>query len=291
MQTNNVPLPKVPGYDILRVVSTEGASAIVYWGIDKRSGFPVAVKRLLKSSAKSEFLLNRFRITSDIQLTLSSHHNRLVRMIDFVEYDGEYYLMMEFVEGADLDKYQRQKSGPIPEERAIPMFLKILDAIDYMHKARFPGNNQRRGVLHLDIKPNNIKVLENDEVKVLDLGLSAFIDDLRGRCVSLGGTPQFMPPEQADGGYMAPYTDIFALGTTLFFMLSARYAFELNTAYEHIKAGKIPRIKNYYPFVKPEIQDILDKAMNPDYTKRYQSCSEFTNDLVNLYNINLKSIL
>jgi serine/threonine-protein kinase len=265
----NVQLPKIPYYQVDHVINA-GGTAIVYWGIDLRSGFPVAIKHLFPKRATNTFIMQRFREEANHYLYL--HHQNITKLVDFVEHAGNYYLMMEFVEGTSLDEYIVTRTGPMPEEIAIPMFLQILDTIGYLH---------REGMLHLDIKPNNIMVRKDRSIKILDMGISAKIND-KSNNLKACGTPAYMPPEQFERGTLGTYTDIFALGVTLFQMLTSRLPFHGSNhgeVWQKIKAGKIPQAIDYYPFVNPAFQPILEKAMHPIYINRYQRCEDLVHDL------------
>jgi serine/threonine-protein kinase len=265
-------LPKIPYYYVERVINS-GGTAIVYWGVDRRSGFPVAIKALYPSRAKDPFIMQRFREEANHYLYLS--HPNITRLVDFVEDSGNFYLIMEYVEGIPLDDYQRTHTGPLAEELAIPMFLQILDTISYLH-----GNN----MMHLDIKPNNIMVLKDRCIKILDMGISAKVND-KSNNLKACGTPAFMPPEQFERGTLGTYTDIFALGVTLFTMLTNILPFSGRShteIWQKIKDGDIPQATDFYPAINPAFQPILEKAMHPNYWERYQSCEELKRDLLNI---------
>ncbi|MDR1594874.1 MAG: serine/threonine protein kinase [Prevotellaceae bacterium] len=266
-------LPQIPYYHIDRVINS-GGTAVVYWGIDLRSGLPVAIKAIYPSRAGDQFILQRFREEANHYLYLSSHPN-ITKLVDFVEYKGQFYLVMEYIEGMSLDEYQYKRTGPLVEEVAIPMFLQILDTIGYLH-----DNN----LLHLDIKPGNIMVMHDCRIKILDMGISAKIND-KSNNLKTCGTPAFMPPEQFEHGDLGTYTDIFALGVTLFSMLTNRLPFSGShhiEIWQKIKESKIPSARDFYPPLNPAFQPILEKAMHKNYWNRYQRCDELATELKQL---------
>lgn len=268
-------LPQIPYYHVDSVISS-GGTAVVYLGVDLRSGFPVAIKALYPSRAKNDFIMQKFREEANHYLYIT--HPNITKLVDFVEDRGRFYLVMEYVEGFSLDEYQRTRTGPLAEEIAIPMFLQILNTIAYLHQ-----NN----ILHLDIKPSNIIVQQDRKIKILDLGISAIIND-KSSNLKTCGTPAFMPPEQFEHGIQGRYTDIFALGVTLFSMLTARLPFSGNSHTEiwgKIKSGIIPRATDFYPAINPAFQPVLEKAMHTNYWERYQTCEEFSNELYKFLNI------
>jgi serine/threonine-protein kinase len=262
-------IPKIPYYHIERVINS-GGTAIVYWGIDLRSGFPVAIKAIYPSRVKDGFILQHFREEANHYLYLS--HPNITKLVDFVEDNGQFYLVMEYVEGVTLDEYQNTQTGPLPEEVAVPMFLQILDTIDYLHS---------NDMLHLDIKPNNIMVLSDRRIKILDMGISAKMNDMSSSLRACG-TPAFMPPEQFEQGELGIYTDIFALGVTFFTMLTNRQPFTGRypaEIWQKIKDGAVPQARDFYPPVNPAFQPILEKAMHKDWWERYQQCEEMAVEL------------
>ena len=136
-------LPKIPLYHIDHLIA-EGGTAKVYWGVDLRSGFPVAVKELKIKHFKNEIIRKKFRQV-ETQLYLYMQHPNIPKLVDFIDMheQEQLYIIMEFIEGRSLEHYIYSEIGLIPEVKALPMFLDILDTVAYLH------NN---GILHLDIK-------------------------------------------------------------------------------------------------------------------------------------------
>lgn len=258
-------LPNIPNYIIDHVLSDSGGSAIVYWGVDRRSGYPVAIK---KPRLNDKDALIRLRMEATHQLYLSQSNNpNMTRLLDYVEKNGEGYLVMEYVEGTPLDVYMKKLGKPMPDDFAIPVFLQMLDAVDYVHQC---------GYLHKDIKPGNF-ILRNDMiVKLLDMGVST---RMNYKDPMVSGTPSFMPPEQFENGTTGRYTDIFALGVSLFYMLTNKMPFVGNgymEIWQDIKSGRMPNAHHANPSLHPIYQTLLEKALNINCRMRYQSCSEFS---------------
>lgn len=259
-------LPHIPYYHVDRILSSSGGTAAVYWGIDLRSGYPVAIKHLYASKA------TLFDLKSEANKYLYLSHKNITKLVDFVVDGSQCYLVMEFVDGVTLDDYQRTRTGPLSEEVAIPIFMQILDTIAYLHHNK---------VLHLDIKPNNIMICKDMSVKVLDMGISAKISGKRNN-PKVCGTPAFMPPEQFEKKPLGRYTDIFALGVTLYSMLTANLPFTGTThteIWENIKYGRYPSPETYYPYVNKAFIPIIDKALKSDPSERYQTCEEMAYDI------------
>lgn len=246
---------------------------MVYWGVDLRSGYPVAIKQLYASRARS------LDLKAEANRYLYLCHPNLTKLVDFIVDGDQCFLVMEFVEGMTLDQYQSQRTGPMPDEVAIPIFLQLLDTIAYLHE---------NDTLHLDIKPNNVMINDAGKIKVLDMGISAKIRG-DGTNVKACGTPAFMPPEQFERGRLGKYTDIFALGVTLYVMLTAHMPFpgkNHKEVWDNVKMGRYTPPKAYYPYVNPMLEPVIHKALQSRPEARYQSCEEMASDIKKILNIN-----
>lgn len=181
---------------------------------------------------------------------------------------------MEYIEGISLEKYIYEDIGLIPEQKALPMFLNILDTVAYLH---------RNGILHLDIKSNNVMIQPNGKIKLIDLGIASRMSEASE---STGfGTPAYMPPEQAEKGRCGQYTDIFSLGIMLFEMLTGTVPFTGQNTSEirqNIKYQPTPKMKDYYPLINSDLQAIVERALAKEPMLRYQTCEEFANS-INVY--------
>ncbi|MDR1882218.1 MAG: serine/threonine protein kinase [Prevotella sp.] len=270
-------LPKIPLYHVERLIA-EGGTARVYWGIDLRSGFPVAIKELKIKHFKNPIIREKFKEV-ETQMYLYMRHPNIPKLVDFIDLKerGSLYIIMEFIEGKSLEHYIYGEIGLIPEQKALPLFLEILDTVAYLH------NN---GILHLDIKSNNVMMQPGGKIKLIDLGIASRMSDASN---STGfGTPAYMPPEQSEMGRCGRYTDIFALGVVLFEMLTGRVPFSSqNPDYRQaneeikykIKYEPTPQMKRFYPSINPDLQFIVEHALAKNPADRYQSCSEFAVDV------------
>lgn len=289
-------LPKIPLYHTGRLIA-EGGTARVYWGVDLRSGFPVAIKELKIRHFKNPVIREKFKEV-ETQMYLYLQHPNIPKLIDFIDMKTRelLYIVMEFVEGKTLDSYIYSEIGLIPEQRALPIFLEILDTVDYLHNAKVPAL-KINGILHLDIKSNNVMLLPNGKIKLIDLGIAARMSDASS---STGfGTPAYMPPEQSEKGKCGRYTDIFALGVVLFEMLTGTVPFtsqnpNARLASEEvkykIKYDETPQMKQFYPQINHDLQRIVERALDKDPLYRYQSCEEFKENIRKyMYKYKLKS--
>ena len=261
-------LPKIPLYHVEHLIA-EGGTARVYWGIDLRSGYPVAIKELKLRHFKNPVIREKFKKV-ETQLYLYMQHPNIPKLVDFIDIHEreQLYIVMEFVQGKSLDQYIYEENGLIPEQKALPMFLEILDTVAYLH---------RNGILHLDIKSNNVMIQPNGRIKLIDLGIASRMSDASNRGF---GTPAYMPPEQAEKGKCGRYTDIFALGIMLFEMLTGTLPFtgkDTREIREKIKYEPTPQMKSFYPAIGTDLQFIVDRALAKEPRMRFQSCEEFGN--------------
>lgn len=257
-------LPLIPNYHVGRVLSDTGGFAIVYWGFDLRTGRAVAIKQPRRANPA---MLSALEQEAEMYLYLSQNNKHITKLKDFIKLQGQDYLVMEYVEGTTLDVYQKKRGGYLHDEEAIPLFLQILDGVGYIH---------RNHIVHKDIKPGNIMVRNDMVIKLLDMGISAKLKDVDNNPRAVG-TPAFMPPEQFKREPCGPYTDIFALGVTLFSVLTGRLPFSGRTTtdiWNQIQAGAIPEAHDVNPYVNPRFQPILNKALQPEPWERYQTCEE-----------------
>jgi serine/threonine-protein kinase len=262
-------LPNIPLYHVGRLIA-EGGTAKVYWGIDLRSGFAVAIKELKIKHFKNQIIRNKFKEV-ETQMYLYMQHPNIPKLVDFIDLKERelLYIVMEFIKGRSLEHYIYSEIGLIPEQKALPLFLEILDTVAYLH------NN---GILHLDIKSNNVMLQPDGKIKLIDLGIASRMSDASN---STGfGTPAYMPPEQSEKGQCGKYTDIFALGVMLFEMLTGQVPFsaQTNTEIRHkIKNEPTPQMKQFYPPINTDLQYIVERALAKNPADRYQACEEFGN--------------
>lgn len=264
-------LPKINLYHVDHLIA-EGGTAAVYFGVDLRSGYPVAIKSLYPNRATNPYILRKFKEGANLYLYLA--HPNLTRLVDFVIDGDKYFIIMEYIEGDTLDHVINSLLRPLPSEKVISIFNQILSTIAYLH---------HHGVLHLDIKPNNIMIKPDGTIKVIDMGISIH---LKEREIKAAGTPPFMSPEQQDGANLGFYTDIFSLGVTLFNVVTGQLPFS-GSATDILKKNREsvrPLVTRVTPYANPGFQPIIERAMNPNPALRYQTCEEMMMDLQELKN-------
>lgn len=257
-------LPKIPMYHVGRLIA-EGGTAKVYWGIDYRSGYPVAIKELKSRHFRNSVVRRKF--IAEVQLYLYMSHPNLVRLVDFINLEERelLYIVMEYIQGKTLEQYIYEEIGLIPEQKALPLFLDILDVVGYLHL---------QNILHLDIKSNNVMIQPDGKIKLIDLGIASKVGDY----TTGFGTPAYMPPEQFEKRECGRYTDVFALGVMLFEMLTGTVPFTGQKPSEiqnKIKYEPTPSMNNFYPRINDELQAIVDKALAKEPYMRFQTCESF----------------
>lgn len=266
---------KVLNYQIDSLIG-EGGVGKVYLASHLQLGRKVAIKALNPGLVDNQEVRQRFRNEA---ATLSSlQHLNIVTLYDYVEEEKDLFLIMEYVDGLPLNKYIKDVSGPIPEDKAIKIFNQILDGMAYAHK---------QDIIHRDIKPSNIILGTNGEIKILDFGIAKILGHQQSDITKTGakvGTVLYMSPEQVKGKTMDKRTDIYALGLTLFQILTGKPAYDQEQMteyeiYEQIVKSPLPRAKDFYPNVSDKMQSIIDKATSKEPENRFQSCEEFAEAL------------
>ena len=240
----------------------EGGTANVFLGVNSWTGFPVAIKELKSNYFKSDFVRNKFKAEANKYLYLN--HPNIVKLQDFIDEGGTQYLVMEYIEGYNLNEYQNKFTGPMPVPMAALLMIETLSALGYAHA---------NGIVHLDVKPSNIMLSENEEIKVLDFGISKDISD--GQTDKLLGTPSYMSPEQIKGQGIDHRTDIYAVGITLYELIVGKPPFsdskDREELFDLIQSGSIPPIRG-----NDTVNEIIQKATAKNKAERYQSCEAFS---------------
>jgi serine/threonine protein kinase len=257
-----------------RIISTigEGGMGIVYLAEHISLRRKVAIKALHQNLSSNQAIRQRF-INEGITLSNLNHPN-IVILYDFIDLGNTLYLVMEYVEGQTLDKLIEINSSPLSEERAIPIFKKVLSGFNYAHN---------KGIIHRDIKPSNIIINPNDEPKILDFGIAKILES-NVRITSTGmrlGSIMYMSPEQILGKDVDLRTDIYSLGVTLFEILTAAVPYSISTESEYeiqtkiIKETLLP-VSLYNQNISPNINNIIQKATAKNPEDRFRNCEEFS---------------
>jgi serine/threonine-protein kinase len=258
-------------YRLDKMVARSGMSTL-FRATDLKDGKHVAIKIPHEELESDQVLVERFKREAEIGQELD--HPGLVKT-----YDGEArsrnYMVIEWVEGRLLRSILNH-DGTLPIDRAVKLTLAICDALDYMHK---------HGVVHRDLKPENIMVDANDNIKLIDFGI-AMKEDARRLTYAgpspLLGTPDYISPEQVKGQRGDQRSDIYALGIMLYEMLTGQTPFggpnPLAVMNERLLADPKPARK-LRPEIAPQLQEILNRALEREPRHRYATASEMAWEL------------
>ena len=260
----------IQNYRIGKLIG-EGGMGNVYLGSHNHIERKVAIKVLNPNLARNPEIRERFKNEA---ATLSKlHHPNIVELYDYVESPRGLFLMMEFAEGLPLDRYIQEITGPVPENKAVPLFDQILQGVAYAHE---------RGVVHRDIKPSNIIINPDGKVKILDFGIAKIVNDPDHKLTKTGtklGTVLYMSPEQVKGKDVDKRTDIYSLGITLFQILTGKcpYNDELSEyeVYKQIVEEPLPSARSIYPGVTHSMEMVIKKASEKNPDQRFSDCEEF----------------
>jgi serine/threonine-protein kinase len=249
-----------------------GGMAVVYKATDIALGRIVAVKILRPSLTSDASFLVRFRQEARNVANLS--HPNIVTVHDVGQDGHTHYIVMEFLEGQDLKKIIRAES-PFPIERTLNLVIQMCAGIGYAHRA---------GLVHADVKPQNILV-DDDKVKVTDFGIAQALAVTRPqeRQKIVWGSPHYFSPEQAQGEYPTPSSDVYSIGVVLFEMLAGRLPFlgsdQQELALAHIRDAP-PRISELNPQVPTSLDRIVQKALSKDPSARYRTADQLGRILI-----------
>lgn len=250
-----------------------GGTAKVYIAVDTITGYPVAIKELDARMFKNDFMRAKFREEANRYLYLD--HPGIVKLEDFVDAGDTQFLVMEYLSGLNLSEYLKKMTGPMPFQNATLIIEKVADALHFAHE---------NGFLHLDIKPSNIMVTDTMQVKLIDFGIA---HQINGPEVGLSiGTPAYMAPEQIERGGLGRATDVYALGVTLFELLTGRvpfsYAESRDDLFGLILRQTIPVVQAFYDLDRSQedrMNQVLQQATAKHPKDRFDSCEAFMDAL------------
>jgi eukaryotic-like serine/threonine-protein kinase len=252
-------------YRVLRRLGS-GGMADVYLVEDQQLGRRVALKLLYHRLAEDEQFVERFR--REASSAASLQHPNIVGIFDRGEWDGTYYIAMEYVEGRTLKDIVRER-GPAPPDAAADVVLQILRAARFAHQ---------RGVVHRDIKPQNVLIDEEGRIKVADFGIARAGASDMTETGSVMGTAQYLSPEQAQGRPVDARSDLYSIGIVLYEMLTGRVPFDaespVTVALKQVsEAPMLPR--EIDPAIPPALEGVVLRALEKDPAHRFANADEF----------------
>ena len=218
---------------------------------------------LLQDGAFTERFLHEARSVANLL------HPNIVTVYDFGHDAGRYFMVMEYIDGTDLKSLERRR-GVLPIEEAISMMIEICSGVGYAHRA---------GLVHCDLKPQNVLVTSDGHPKITDFGIARALSTIRPDETSsvVWGSPQYFAPEQASGGAPSPASDVYSLGVMLFELLTGRPPFEADDsaalAEMHLRA--VPRPPSHLnPSVPAALDQIVLKVLSKEPSARYRTADQ-----------------
>lgn len=264
-------------YKLLRVIGG-GGMANVYLGEDLILNREVAIKVLKMEYSNNHEFIERFRREAESAISLSNEH--IVNIFDVGQEDDIYYMVMEYVEGDTL-KEHIQYNGPLSPSEAVAIMLQLTSALSHAHE---------NGIIHRDVKPQNILMNQYGNVKITDFGIARALSSTQlTKTNDVIGSVHYLSPEQARGGTATKKSDIYSLGIVLFELLTGRLPFSgesaVSVALKHMQT-ETPYVKSFQPDVPQSLENVVLKATAKNPLHRYQSIEEMHRDLETVLNTN-----
>ncbi|MCP4544374.1 MAG: serine/threonine protein kinase [Chloroflexi bacterium] len=246
----------------------------VYRAWDMRLSVPVALKEMTSQPGLGDQTLGQLRQQFQQEATVLArlHHPHLVRVTDFFEEADNAYLVMDFVEGKSLADRITQR-GPLPESEVLAWAKQLLSALTYCHD---------QGIIHRDIKPQNVVIRPDGQAVLVDFGLVKLWDpnDPRTKTVMRGvGTPEYSPPEQyeADTAHTDPRSDIYSMGATMYHAVAGQAP--LTATLRMASPERFVPMRKFNPGVRSTTEAVVLRALELNQSKRWQSANEMASAL------------
>lgn len=257
-------------YEIIRSIG-EGGMANVYLAQDTILDRKVAVKILRGDLAEDEKFVRRFQREAISASSLNDPN--IVEVYDVGEDDGKYFIVMEYVQGLTL-KQLIKKRGSLTLPEVQDIMLQLTSAVAHAHESY---------IIHRDIKPQNVIILEDGRVKIMDFGIAVALNAGEfTQTNSVMGTVYYIPPEQANGGAATIKSDIYSLGILMYELVTGHVPFKgdnpVEVAIKHMNEP-LPSICEYDPEMPQSIENIILRASAKNPKNRYESASEMHEDL------------
>ena len=257
-------------YQIIKSIG-EGGMANVYLAYDTILDRNVAVKVLRGDLATDEKFVRRFQREALSASSLS--HPNIVEVYDVGEDNGQYYIVMEYIEGCQL-KQLLKKRGRLTLSEVIDIMLQITDGLSVAHDAY---------IIHRDIKPQNIMILDSGLVKITDFGIAMAMNSTQlTQTNSVMGSVHYLPPEQANGKGSTLQSDIYSMGILMYELLTGELPYKGDNAVEialkHLKE-KIPSVREKLPEIPQSVENIIIKATAKNPKNRYADARSMNEDL------------
>lgn len=276
-------LPALPGYHIERRIGG-GGNGDVYLGRSLESGIPVAVKVIRPDISNNRSAIERF-IDRDINIGKQLAHENIVRTIESKYVNGIYFIVMEYVEGLDISKYQ-QKNGKYKAVAACEIIIRTLNGLEFMHS---------HNIVHRDIKPENILLCQTSSgliPKISDFGLAKNLKSSKmlTKPLEIAGTIPYMAPEQIiDFKNTSFVSDIFSLGASLYFMCTGMFVRDYprneDPIYVNLDERSLVPVEKRLADIPPEIARVINASIQHNPAKRIRSAGDMKQALIAAINM------
>lgn len=272
-------------YEIVRLLGKGGMAEVFRVRVNggRFDGRELALKRLLPSLRKDEEAVRLF--TAEAELSQHLHHPNIVQVLDVGRDDESIFIVMDFIDGRDVAqiiKRCKQTKVPWPIDFALYLARALLDALDYAHHAKGP-NGRPLGIIHCDVSPSNFFVSRTGELVLGDFGVARSLIEVGPDQVM--GKPYYLSPE-AVSGHLDPTIDLWAVGVTLYELLTLQRPFVGKTSQEVFSAIKISHytpVRELRPDVPAIVEGLIARAFDPDPAMRFRTAREFADEIAPLY--------
>ncbi|MCA9596151.1 MAG: protein kinase [Myxococcales bacterium] len=272
-------------YRVIEKIASGGMAEVFRAESAGLEGFKktVAIKRVLPHLAEKKQFMGMF--LDEARLSAHLSHSNCVQVFDIGVGDDTFFIVMEYVDGADLKaiiEYSRKHSQAIPPGVACLICVRICEGLAYAHELMdAKGNNLH--IVHRDMSPPNVLITRHGEVKIVDFGLAKANSQLeKSEPGIIKGKFSYLSPEAALGQPVDGRTDIFAVGIILWELLAGRRLFQGETDLEtvrQVQSARVPPIRQLNPAVSPDLEAVIAKSLAQDPTARYQSARDLGRDL------------
>jgi eukaryotic-like serine/threonine-protein kinase len=280
-------MAETPRYRITDKIDA-GGMAEVYRGVAESAvgGLKksVAIKRILPNLTKNKKFVSMF--LDEARVSMHLQHANIVGVFDIGMADTAYFIVMEFVDGANLKSIiesLRRQGARMSVAHTIYILMEVCKGLQYAHEAADPENGRELGIVHRDISPPNILVSKRGEVKLVDFGLAKATSQLESTDPGVvKGKFSYLSPEAASGKEVDRRADIFAVGILLYELLTGKRLFYGETDYqtvELVRQAKVPPISGQNPDVTGELEQIVRKALARDVNQRFQTAGDLQDSL------------
>lgn len=251
-------------YEIVRTIG-KGGTGTVYLVTDRNLQMFRAMKEIAYNGADAAW--KKKSLEAEIDVLKRAEHPMLPRIVDLFHTQDASYIILEYIDGVTLEDYMRQ-GGKVTQEQAVAWGIALADVSDYLHRLQPP-------VLYLDMKPSNIMLRKDGTLKLIDFG-AAFTGWREQEQSQYMGTPGYAAPEQTESGSVDVRTDIYALGATLYHLVTG-----VSPA---LQKHEIRNVREWDITISPALEKVITRAMSQKPKERFSSASEMAEALQNVHN-------